>query len=548
LPTFARQRTSTWATASIATVIVALFASLTGVAAASSQVSTVPDRAPAYTSNATGYAAGQIVVRYAHGASGTEISATERSIGAHLIRSIPQIGVRVLAVPVGHEDTSVRELRVNAGVAVVERDGLAQATDTPTNDPYYQSQLTTSIAQVRAPSGWDMETGNPGFVVAVVDSGVSAHPDLTGKLLNGYDFVNNDSSPADDNGHGTMVAGIIGALTNNTTGVAALCWGCSILPVKVLDANASGSYSNIASGITYAADHGAKVINLSLGGSSASSILQSAVDYAVGKGSVVVAASGNQSCACVLYPAAYPNAIAVGAVDPNRARYSYSNYGPALDLMAPGTNWATSSATQSGYAGFSGTSSATPVVASLAALVLSLKPGLSPSALASLLESSAVDLGATGRDDQFGYGEVDFVSALTAAGGTPPSPTAAPSSAPTAAPTAIPAPTAAPTPTPTPAPTSTPSSMTTSYSGSLSAKQTYRTYTITVGTGTLSAVLTSKVSGLTLALGTASGTTIATAQGSGASLSVAVTPGTYVLKVSGSGTKATFSLKVTYPL
>jgi thermitase len=528
-----------------------MFVLLAGIATAASHAAAAPDVAPAFTRNATGFVAGDIVVKYARGADTAGIARAETAAGAHLLRSIPQLGVRVLGVTAGREDAAVASLRSSGRAAFVERDGVAQATDTPTNDPYYPSQVSTSIGQVHAPTSWDMATGTPGFVVAVVDSGVSAHPDLAGKLLSGWDYVNNDNDPTDDNGHGTMVAGIIGAVTNNSTGIAAMCWGCVVLPVKVLDANASGSYTNMAAGISYAADHGARVINVSAGGSTASSTLQSAVDYAVSKGAVVVAASGNQSCACVLYPAAYPNAIAVGSVDKYNVKYDYSNWGPSLDLVAPGTNWTTSNATQSGYAGFSGTSSATPVVAALAALVRSTNSSLTVAGVASLLESTAQDLGPVGRDDSYGYGEVDYAAAIVAAGGTAPSPTPTPTTAPTPSPSPTvvptPTPTAAPTPTPTATPTPTPSTTSTTWSGSLSSKQRTRSYSVATGSGILTATLTSKVSGLTLTLISASGTALATAQGAGSTLSFSVVPGTYTLKVTGTGTKATFSVAITSP-
>jgi len=533
--------------------LIAGLAVLTGSVAAAAPQRGLADIVPSHLRNANGFAAGRVLVKFKAGTTRAGIDRATAAAGGRSLRLIPGIDVQILRVASGQESAALRALRSSRHVAYAELDGSAAATAT-TNDPYYMSQATTSLTQVHAQSAWDMTTGAPGLVVAVVDSGVSAHPDLAGKLLSGWDYVNNDGDPTDDNGHGTMVAGIIGAATNNSTGIAGLCWGCKILPVKVLDASASGSYANIASGITYAADHGAKVINLSLGGSTASTTLQNAVDYATSKGALVVAASGNQGCNCVLYPAAYANAVAVGSVDGTNTKYSYSNYGPSLDLVAPGTNWATSSTTQSGYAGFSGTSSATPVVAAAAALVLSEKPSLTPSGVAALLESSADDLGSTGRDDSYGYGLVNLSAAVVAAGGAPasstPPPTASPTPGPTASPTPTPAPTSTPTPTPTASATPTPTatSATASWSGSLSSKAPSRSYSLAVGTGLLTAKLTSKTSGLTLTLLTANGTAIATAQGTGATLAAQVIAGTYTLKIVGNGTKSTFSVAITYPL
>jgi thermitase len=555
------RRTSILRTVVLPVVVAALFVALTGLASAASNPEASLNTTPTFTRNATGFAAGDVIVKFKRGVDAPGMTRAEAAAGAHLLHTIPQLGVRVVSVAVGHEDGAVAALRANGSVAYAERDGRAEATDTSTNDPYYMSQTSTSISQVRAPAAWDVTTGAPGFVVAVVDSGVSSHPDLAGKLLPGWDYVNNDNNPADDNGHGTMVSGLLAAATNNATGIAGLCWSCQILPVKVLDAGGSGTYSNIASGITYAADHGAKVINLSLGGSSASSTLQGAVTYAVGKGATVVAASGNNACDCVLYPAAYPNAIAVGAVDGTNVKSTYSNYGAALDVVAPGTNWATSSVTQSGYAAFAGTSSATPVVSALVALTLSVAPNLSPTQLATVLESSALDLGAVGWDSSYGAGEVDFAATLAAActnctpGATAaPTPTAPTSASPTPAATVgatfapTPAPTATPTAVPTPTPTLAPTITSTTFSGSLSSKTTSRSFGVTAAAGLLTAsVSTSKGVAVSLSLLASDGAKLATAQGTAGKLSLPVPAGSYVLVVTWSGTRTSFNLAVTYP-
>lgn len=512
--------------------------------------------------------AGHVLVHYRDGVPASRQASLERSVGAGRGGNLSSLGVRVLNVPKGREAAIASALARDAAVAFAEPDAVAHLLDTTPNDPYWLSQAATSLAQVRVVAGWDTTTGSAGPLVAVVDTGVNAaHPDLAGKVVaGGWNFVSNSSNTADDNSHGTMVAGIIGASANNGTGIAGLCWGCTILPVKVLDASGSGSYSAIASGITYAADHGARVINLSLGGASASATLKSAVDYAIGKGAVVVAASGNSGCNCVMYPAQY--AIAVGAVGSDNALTTYSDWGATLDVVAPGTNWSTywnAAYPTHLYASFAGTSSATPVVSGLAALLVAQDPARSVATVTSIIETTADDLGAPGRDDSFGYGLVDFASAL---GSAPPMPTPLPTPDPTAGPTATPAPTASPTPaptpiptptptpaptaTPTPAPTATPSPspapVTTTFSGTVNAANPSRSYAVSTGTGTLRAsVKASKGSVVTLSLRAADGTVLATAQSSAPSLSVAVTRGTYTLVVTGSGAKASFTLTVTSP-
>ncbi|HEY0399920.1 MAG TPA: S8 family serine peptidase, partial [Acidimicrobiia bacterium] len=205
-------------------------------------------------------------------------------------------------------------------VDTVEPNRIRHADLVP-NDPRYASQAPY-LQAMHLPDAWNTTTGNDSMILAIVDSGVQLnHPDLAGRLVPGYDFVNNDTSPDDDFGHGTMVAGIAAAITNNGQGVAGGTWRGRIMPVKVLDSSGSANDEDIASGITWAVDHGASVINLSLGGPGASTTLQTAVDYATRHNVVVVAAAGNDGTKGVTaattphYPAACDGVISVGATD-----------------------------------------------------------------------------------------------------------------------------------------------------------------------------------------------------------------------------------------
>jgi serine protease len=233
-------------------------------------------------------------------------------------------------------------------------------------------------------------------------------------VLAGTDYVapGGDGS-ADEDGHGTHVAGIIGATANNAAGIAGLARGVAILPVRVLDGNGSGWNSDIAKGIVYAADRGAAVINLSLGSTSASATVRDAVAYANSKGSVVVAAAGNSrsSGSPTSYPAAFPNVIGVGATDSTNRVASFSNAGSYVDVAAPGVK-ILSTVPATGYANLSGTSMATPYVAAAAALLRAAKPAATTAQVAAALQSTAVDLGAAGRDNDFGYGLIDPQAAL----------------------------------------------------------------------------------------------------------------------------------------
>lgn len=228
------------------------------------------------------------------------------------------------------------------------------------------------------PLAWQLTTGSPATVVAVVDSGVqSDHPALTGRVLQGYDFVHGDTNTNDDNGHGTAVAGII----------VSVCPRCRILPVKVLDEHRVGDWPTIAAGIVWAADNGAQVINLSVGGAHPADALGAAVAYALSKGVIVVAAAGNDGTEEDFFPASYPGVISVAAVDENGARSPFSNFGGGITVAAPGC--VTAPWLESGYTtDFCGTSTAAPFVAGLAGLARAVDPDLVPHAFLRALTAS----------------------------------------------------------------------------------------------------------------------------------------------------------------
>lgn len=229
----------------------------------------------------------------------------------------------------------------------------------------------------------------------------------------GFDVVNNDFDPQDDNGHGTAAAGVIAARTNNAQGKAGVCWNCAVMPVKVLGASGSGTTSAIASGILWAVAHGADVINLSLGGTGTTSALADAVAQAASQGVVVVAAAGNNGNTTPFYPAAYPQVISVAGTTSADGRYEWSTYGSWVQVAAPGCNIAPEAG--GGYVNFCGTSAATPVVSGIAGLAYSLEPTLSKSTFELALRSAAVPLGTIVQ-----YGRVDAAATLEALGLMPP--------------------------------------------------------------------------------------------------------------------------------
>ncbi|MBU3665034.1 MAG: peptidase S8 [Chthoniobacterales bacterium] len=356
---------------------------------------------------------GRVLVKPLAGASDAAVQASIKAAGASEIGRVPQIGVRILRVPAQSESRVIEALSKNPNFEFAEPDYIANIILTP-NDPYYAA-YQWHLPKVVAPAAWDFTTGSAGVTVAVVDSGVQAtHPDLAGRVLPGYDFVNSDADPADDNGHGTAVAGVAAAKGNDGIGVAGAAWDVAILPVKVMNSSGSGSYSAIANGIAYSADMGAKIINLSLGGTSSSSTLQNAVSYAWNKGSLLVAAAGNNASSTTVYPAAYTNVVAVSATTASDTLASFSSYGSFVDLCAPGEN-ITTSWVNGGYVTISGTSFSSPLTAGVAALALSRNPALSNAQLSALLTSNTDDLGALGKDIYYGTGRLNASKVVAAA-------------------------------------------------------------------------------------------------------------------------------------
>lgn len=308
--------------------------------------------------------------------------------------------------------------------------------DAKPNDPGAKDQY--HLGKVNAFGAWDLSQGS-GVTVAVLDTGVDLnHPDLKANLVTGYNAITKSSMPKDMNGHGTHVAGVIASVTNNRQGVAGVAPGAKIMPVKVLGENGGGDLGSIIDGIQWATDHGAQVINLSLGGPIESPSWGEAVKYAAKKNVVVVAAMGNERDQGnpKNQPAATPGVIAVGATDPNDKITEFSSYGPWISVSAPGYAIKSTFPTYScetyrafkqnpeffpsetkialKYASVSGTSQASPVVAGIVALMKAKNPRLTPTMARQALMNTAVDLGKKGFDEDFGAGRVDALKALKA--------------------------------------------------------------------------------------------------------------------------------------
>ena len=355
---------------------------------------------------------GRLIVQERTGADPDRVSHAFMMQGVMGMRRIPQIGHHVLQIPEARVDRAIDSLLDTGLFTFVERDGIAVAAGVP-NDAYFASQW--HLATIQAPAAWNSSVGSAAQPIAIVDSGIDAtHPDLASRIMAGWNFLSGNTDTHDQMGHGSAVAGTVAAATNNLTGVAGVTWANPIMPLVVVDSTGYASYSNIASAITYAADHGARIINISIAGTSPSSALQSAVNYAWNKGSVVFAAAANSGSSTPEYPAACDNVVAVSATDQSDALASFSNYGSWIDLSAPGVN-ILSTTNGGGYGSWSGTSFSSPIAAGVGALALAVQPSLSASALVSLLETNSDDLGAPGFDTSFGWGRVNAFKAVSAA-------------------------------------------------------------------------------------------------------------------------------------
>ncbi len=286
------------------------------------------------------------------------------------------------------------------------------------NDLLYQEQYQWNFPVIRTEEGWDITKGDKHIVIAVVDTGVDLdHPDLRRRITSGFNVLENNNFPDDDNGHGTHVAGIIASETNNQEGVAGITWYNTIMPIKAMNAEGYGTTFDIAKGIIWAVDHGANVINLSLGNYRTSSLMKEAVHYAYDHNVVLVAAAGNENTSQPSFPASYPQVLSVAAVSYTGQRAPFSNYGDYIDVSAPGVQIASTFFNQQ-YAALSGTSMASPHVSGLAGLLLSANPDLTNRQVMDIIRNTAYDLGAPGTDPDFGSGLIDVKHALETAQNT----------------------------------------------------------------------------------------------------------------------------------
>jgi subtilisin family serine protease len=404
-----------------------------------------------YGSRGMQYVSDQVLVKFKSSVTEEMREAAIASYQSTTLKIISSINVYQLQVP---EDVSVEEmlylLEQNPDVEYAEPNYFRRLAQVTPDDPFFSDQYAlynpggvfgppsspqsgTARADIYAREGWEETWGNESVIIAILDTGADFnHPDLDGQLFsNGYDFINDDPDPIDDHGHGTIVAGIAAAKTNNGEGIAGVAWNCKILTIKIVDNTGWTDVSTEIDGITWAILNGADVINLSLGGPGVSQSEQDAIRAAYNNGIVVVAAAGNDGVA-TYYPAAYPECMAVASTNSSDERVTFlntatdplpweSNYGPEIDIAAPG-DWVLSLYPTSlttppflPYIWASGTSLSTPHVAGLAALIRSIKPELSAEDIMNVIRYTADDVNSAtyeGRDDYIGYGRINMERAL----------------------------------------------------------------------------------------------------------------------------------------
>ncbi len=397
-----------------------------------------------FRSTGNHYAPDQVLVKFKSTLSEPMREATFTAYQTKKLKRIPGLDIYKLQIP---EGTSVEEilylLNRNPDVEYASPNYYRYLTNTPFDTLFNEQYALYNSGQVAGPpgspqgkdradikatAGWEETIGDETVIIAIIDSGIDLdHPDLINKISpKGYDFVDGDSEPEYNLWHGTHVAGIAGADTDNGQGIAGVAWNCKIMPLKVVEIDPIEgpiiTDDKAIEAIRYAADNGAHVINVSFGGTDPNPLLEAALKYAYDKNLVIVASTGNDDGA-VLYPAAYNDyCLAVAATDQDDNRVDWSNFGPEVDVAAPGENILSCYPVdlvgpgQLPYGWASGTSMATPHVAGLAALIKSLKPHLTAAQIMSVIRYSADDINSSiypGKDDYVGYGRLNMGKALT---------------------------------------------------------------------------------------------------------------------------------------
>ena len=355
---------------------------------------------------------GRVLVKFRSNVGLAQAQQIIAALGARDAGHLPQLGVFVLDLPERADEAAfANALQHRPEVDFAELDQIVRPADVLPNDPWF-ANWEGHLSRIQAPTAWSTTVGSSNVVIAILDTGVdSNHEDLAANIVPGWNSYNNNSTTADVSGHGTAVAGTAAAVSNNGVGVASVCWSCRIMPIRVSDMTGYATYSSIASGLTWAADHGARVANISYIVSDSSAVT-SAAQYFQGKGGVVTSSAGNYST--FSNSPDNPYILTVSATDYFDVIYSYSNTGKNIDVAAPGDSFSTQMG--GGYVSTGGTSYSAPIVAGVAALIMSINPQLSGDQVQNIVKQSADDLGAAGWDPIYGMGRVNAARAVSMAG------------------------------------------------------------------------------------------------------------------------------------
>lgn len=365
----------------------------------------------ASTSEPSEFAPGEVIVSFEEITS--DIVKALEAMDGIIVKEISVLKALVVKVTIGNEEEYIQSVRSIRGFRYAERNGIVQAVYTPSDPDWYR---LWNMRIIEADKAWDIHKGSTDATIAIVDTGVDYnHDDLGAHYVSGgYDWVNKDTDPWDDNGHGTHCAGIAAAVIDNGVGIVGVAQ-CSIWAEKVLNEEGKGQWDWLADGIVHATDNDVDVLSMSLGGDDYSSLVDSACTYAWNNGVLLVAAAGNNGRDLDLnphYPASFDTVIAVSATTSSDERWTLSNWGSDIELAAPGVGiYSTIPGDSYGY--MTGTSMACPHVSGVAALTWSYIPSLTNVQLRDRLHTAVDDLGDPGKDIHFGYGRINAYKALT---------------------------------------------------------------------------------------------------------------------------------------
>jgi thermitase len=356
---------------------------------------------------------GRLLVRFSTGAPDARALAAVAAVGGKIGAEIGHTGYRVVELSAGaglQPTADTRKALCAADASLeVQYDYRVAPADVP-NDPLFSSQW--HLAKMQCPAAWSGTRGRDSVIIAILDTGVDGtHPDLAAKMVAGWNTYDNNADSNDVYGHGTAVAGTAAACTNNGTGVAGVAWDCLIMPVRISDPQGYGYSSTVANGLTWAADHGARVANISYGFTN-DSVVRAAAKYFSDRGGVVTVSAGN-SALNDTHPD-NPYVLTVSATDSNDELASWSNRGNNVDVSAPGVGIGTTNR-GGGYGSWSGTSFSAPATAGVAALVISANPSLTGPEVQQIVKNSADDLGTPGWDSVYAMGRVNADRAVAAA-------------------------------------------------------------------------------------------------------------------------------------